>query len=121
MDQAVHQQSVPHAPVASHGEGGQQHPIRLYLWIWLLLFVFSAFSYMVDYFQLQGALRWTLILFFMVLKASFIVAVFMHMAWERLALKLAILVPPLSLLVLIALMAIEGDYTFLTRIASFVH
>jgi cytochrome c oxidase subunit 4 len=105
---------------AAHAEG-QQHPIKLYLLIWLLLFVFSAFSYMVDYFQLQGALRWTLILVFMFLKASFIVAVFMHMAWERLALKLAILVPPLTLLVLIALMAIEGDYTFLTRLASFVH
>ena len=122
MDQAVHNQAVEretHEGHAAHGEG-QQHPIRLYLWIWGLLFVFSAFSYMVDYFQLQGALRWTLILIFMFLKASFIVAVFMHMAWERLALKLAILVPPLTLLVLIALMAIEGDYTFLTRLASFV-
>ena len=79
----------------------QQHPIRIYLWIWGLLFVFSAFSYMVDYFQLQGPLRWTLILLFMFLKAGFIVAIFMHMAWERLALKLAILVPPLTLLVLI--------------------
>ena len=124
MDQAVHNQAVAreaHEGHAAHGEGGQQHPIRLYLWVWVLLFVFSAFSYMVDYFQLQGPLRWTLILIFMFLKASVIVAVFMHMAWERLALKLAILVPPLALIVLIALMAIEGDYTFLTRIASFVH
>ncbi|HEY0684489.1 MAG TPA: cytochrome C oxidase subunit IV family protein [Steroidobacter sp.] len=124
MDQAVRQESVPeHADAehSAHGHGeGVQHPIKLYLWIWLLLFVFSAFSYMVDYFQLQGPLRWTLILIFMFLKASFIVAVFMHMAWERLALKLAILVPPLTLLVLILLMAIEGDYTFLTRLASFV-
>ena len=121
MDQAVHQQQPAAHEAAAHDEVGQQHPIRLYLWIWLLLFVFSAFSYMVDYFQLQGALRWTLILFFMLLKATFIVAIFMHMAWERLALKLAILTPPLTLLVLIALMAVEGDYTFLTRIASFVH
>jgi cytochrome c oxidase subunit IV len=75
---------------------------------------------MVDYFQLQGPLRWTLIIFFMLFKASIIVAVFMHMAWERLALKLAILFPPLALLVLIALMAIEGDYTFITRATSFV-
>jgi cytochrome c oxidase subunit IV len=123
MDQAVHNQAVerePHEAHSSHGEG-VQHPIKLYLWIWLLLFVFSAFSYMVDYFQLQGALRWTLIIVFMLVKASFIVAIFMHMAWERLALKLAILIPPLALLVLIGLMAIEGDYTFLTRIASFVH
>jgi cytochrome c oxidase subunit IV len=100
---------------------GTQHPIKIYLWIWLLLFVFSAFSYMVDYLQLQGALRWTLILLFMFLKAGFIVAIFMHMKWERLALKLVILVPPLALLVLIALMAIEGDYTFLTRETSFTH
>jgi cytochrome c oxidase subunit IV len=126
MDQAVHQTTAPgHAAEhgaghAAHAEGGQQHPIKLYLAIWILLFVFSAFSYMVDYFQLQGPLRWTLILLFMFLKASFIIAVFMHMAWERLALKLAIMVPPLTLLVLIALMAIEGDYTFLTRLASFV-
>ncbi|MDY6949264.1 MAG: cytochrome C oxidase subunit IV family protein [Pseudomonadota bacterium] len=122
MDQAVAQTTVPEhgAGHAAHAEGGQQHPIKLYLTIWILLFVFSAFSYMVDYFQLQGPMRWTLILVFMFLKASFIVAVFMHMAWERLALKLAILVPPLTLLVLIGLMAIEGDYTFLTRLESFV-
>ena len=98
---------------------GTQHPIKVYLWIWLLLFVFSAFSYMVDYLHLQGMLRWSLILLFMFLKAGFIIAIFMHMKWERLALKLVILVPPLCLLVLIALMAIEGDYTFLTRGSAF--
>ncbi|WP_129782519.1 cytochrome C oxidase subunit IV family protein [Peristeroidobacter soli] len=128
---AVRQHDIPatdlsadHSPThaAAHGTHaeGQQHPIKLYLLIWGLLFVFSAFSYMVDYFRLQGALRWTLIIVFMLIKASFIVAIFMHMAWERLALKLAILVPPLALLILIGLMAIEGDYTFLTRVASFV-
>jgi cytochrome c oxidase subunit IV len=116
MDQAVGH-SVPHA--AAHAEG-QQHPIKIYLYIWALLFVFSAFSYMVDYFHLQGVLRWTLILTFMFLKAGFIVAIFMHVAWERLALKLMILLPPLALLVLIALMAIEGDHTFLTRVKAFV-
>ena len=44
------------ATAGGHGEG-VQHPIKIYLWIWLLLFVFSTFSYMVDYFQLQGMLR----------------------------------------------------------------
>ena len=101
-------------------DGGEaQHPISLYLWIWGLLFVLSAFSYMVDYYQFQGYLRWTLILIFMMLKAGFIVAIFMHMAWERLALMCAILVPPLLLLVLIGLMAVEADYTFLTRMLFF--
>ena len=106
--------------VGSTAAGHQQHPVRVYLYIWVLLFVLSTFSYMVDYFQLQGALRWSLIILFMLLKAGFIVAIFMHMAWERLALKFAILVPPLCLLILIGLMAIEGGHTFVTRLASFV-
>lgn len=100
-------------------EEGQQHPLSIYFWIWGLLFVISFFSYMVDYINLQGYLRWTLILVFMFLKAGFIVAIFMHMQWERPALKLAILAPPVAILVLIALMALEGDYTFLTRIEFF--
>jgi len=94
---------------------GQQHPIAIYFWIWGLLFVLSAGSYMVDYMQLQGYLRWSLILIFMMLKAGLIVAVFMHMVWERLAIVYAILVPPLAILVLILLMSLEGDYTFMTR------
>ena len=98
---------------------GQQHPLNVYFWIWGLLFVLSFFSYMVDYMNFQGALRWTLILVFMFLKAGFIVAIFMHMKWERLALKFAILLPPIAIVVFIALMSIEGDYTFLTRIEFF--
>ena len=99
---------------------GQQHPLKIYLWIWALLFVLSTFSYLVDYFHLHGLLRWSLIILFMLLKAGFIVAIFMHMAWERLALKFAILIPPLCLLILISFMAVEGDYTFLTRGAAFL-
>jgi cytochrome c oxidase subunit IV len=98
----------------AHAEG-QQHPIAVYLWIWLLLFVFSAFSYAVDYFHLQGMLRWSLILIFMMLKAGFIVAIFMHMKWERLALVFAVVMPPLVLLVFVGLMTAESDYTALTR------
>lgn len=103
----------------AHAEAeGQQHPIAIYLWIWGLLFVFSAFSYATDFLP-DGYIRWGLILLFMLLKAGFIVAIFMHMAWERLALISAILGPPIVLLVLIGLMAVEGDYTLLTRTESF--
>ncbi len=98
---------------------GQQHPISVYLWIWGLLFVLSTFSYLVDYFNFQGYLRWSLIILFMLLKAGLIIAIFMHMAWERLALVYAILVPTGALLILIGLMSLEGDYTFLTRGAYF--
>ena len=93
----------------------QQHPISIYLLTWGLLFVLSTFSYLVDYFNIEGHLRWSLILLFMVLKAGLIVAVFMHMAWERLALMYAILVPPVLVLVFVSLMTLESDYTLFTR------
>ena len=104
------------SPAASH-DAHQQHPIKVYLVVWGLLFVLSAMSYLVDYFGLHGYLRWSLILLFMMLKAGLIVAVFMHMAWERLALIYAILVPPVAVLVFVAIMVFESDHTLLTRLA----
>ena len=98
---------------------GQQHPISLYLKVWVLLFVLSTLSYGVDYFHFEGVLRWCLIIVFMLMKAGLIVAVFMHLAWERLALICAILLPPLCLLVLVGLMAAEADYTHLMRLLLF--
>ena len=98
---------------------GQQHPLAIYFWIWGLLFVLSTFSYLVDYIGFEGYLRWGLIIAFMLLKAGFIIAIFMHMMWERMALLCAILGPPMVLLVLIGLMAVEGDYTVLTRLNFF--
>lgn len=101
------------------GSAQQQHPIGLYLKIWGLLFVLSTLSYLVDYFHFQGYARWGLIITFMLLKAGLIVAVFMHMAWERLALVCAILLPPLCLLVLVGLMFAEAGHTLLTRLLFF--
>lgn len=95
---------------------GQQHPIRLYMVVWGLLFVLSAFSYMVDYLGIQSYPRWSLIILFMILKAGLIIAIFMHMAWERLVLIYAILLPPVLVLVFAALMASESNYTALTRV-----
>ena len=101
---------------AQAAEGGQEHPIGIYLKVWILLFVLSFFSYLVDYFDFQGMLRWTLIIIFMLLKAGFIVAVFMHVMWERMALITAILVPPLLLIFLIGFMISEGMYVFGARV-----
>ena len=112
----VHGQADAQAHAQPQGQAhGQQHPIRLYLVVWGWLFILSGMSYAVDYFALQGMLRWSLILIFMMLKAGLIVAVFMHMAWERLSLTYAILVPPLAILVFVAIMASESDYTLAIR------
>jgi cytochrome c oxidase subunit IV len=113
----AHAEAAGHAPVV-HDEH-QQHPIKLYLVVWIWLFVLSTFSYLVDYFHLQGMLRWSLILLFMLLKAGLIVAVFMHMAWERLALIYAILLPPALVLVFVGIMVFEANYTLLTRVLFF--
>lgn len=94
---------------------GQQHPIGIYFKIWGLLFVLSLLSYLVDYFHLQGYLRWGLILTFMMLKAGLIVAVFMHMMWERMAIVCAVLLPPGAVLLFVGMMAVEGEYTYDTR------
>jgi len=96
-------------------EEGQEHPISTYLWVWLLLFVLSAFSYAVDYVGFQGFTRWSLVLLFMFLKAYFICAVFMHMVWERMALVLALFIPTFSIIVFIGIMGFESDYVQLSR------
>lgn len=94
---------------------GQQHPSGIYLKVWLLLFVLSTCSYLVDYFHVQGYPRWTLVVVFMLMKAGLIIAVFMHMRWERLALVSAILVPPFCLLILVGTLLWDADYTLSLR------
>jgi len=96
-------------------EEGQTHPISVYLKIWFLLFVLSTASYLVDYFHLESYLRWSLILIFMMLKAGLIVAVFMHMMWERLAIMYAIILPPLLVVVFMFIMVFESGYGFANR------
>lgn len=122
---------IPHtpggpAPDAAHtaaGQGGadahQQHPLGLYFKVWGLLFLLSAFSYMVDLFQIHGVLRWGLILALMMAKAALIVAIFMHLRWERLVLIGVVVIPPLALLVLAGMMVLESDYVFAARTLYF--
>jgi cytochrome c oxidase subunit IV len=117
-------------PANGHGHGhghasthsadvAQQHPLRVYFVVWFWLFVLSACSYAVDVSGLEGLLKWSLIVLFMLLKAGLIVAVFMHMVWERLALAYAIVLPPLVLLVFVVIMALESEYVLFTRLAHF--
>ena len=95
------------------------HKIGIYLWIWGLLFVLSFCSYMVDWFEFQGLVRWTLIVTFMLLKAGLIMAFFMHLFWERYALVNVLLWPMTVIVCFILLMAAEGKYTVFTRLFYF--
>ena len=115
----THETADTSTQASMHASTHAQPPIRLYCVVWGWLFVLSTFSYLVDYFHLQGGWRYFLILLFMSLKAGLIVAVFMHMAWERLTLLYAILVPVAAVLLFTAIMAIEADYTLGSRITFF--
>lgn len=101
------------------GDTSQQHPLRTYFVVWGALFVLSVFSYLVDLSPLEGFAKWSLITLFMLLKAGLIVAIFMHMIWERRSIAVPILVPTGVLLFLMLLMALEGDYIHSSRLAFF--
>jgi cytochrome c oxidase subunit IV len=101
-------------------QGSHHQPeLRVYLRVWLWLFVLSVFSYLVDVSGLEGLPKWGLITLFMLLKAGLIVAFFMHMAWERLSIIYTVLLPPAALLFLAVLMALEANYTLISRLSLF--
>jgi len=114
----AHEEGHPEAGQGA-ADAHQQHPLGLYFKVWGLLFLLSAFSYMVDLFQIHGVLRWGLILALMMAKAALIVAVFMHLRWERLVLICVVVIPPLALLVLAGMMVLESDYVFAARTLYF--
>ena len=91
------------------------HKIGIYLWIWGLLFALSFCSYMVDWLQFQGLLRWTLIVIFMFLKAGLIMMFFMHLFWERYTLVNVLLWPMTAIACFVGLMVAEAKYTVFTR------
>ena len=86
--------------------------------MWIALFVLSTLSYATDFME-RGALRTFLILLFMFIKAAGITWIFMHLGWERLAMKVTILGPPIAIIVLIYLMALEGNYVEGSRIENY--
>jgi cytochrome c oxidase subunit 4 len=95
-----------------------EHPLKIYFVMWIALFVLSSFSYATDFMD-DGTLRTFLILLFMFAKAGGIVWIFMHMGWERWALKVAILGPPVAIMVLITLMSLEGGYVEGSRLEHY--
>ena len=75
---------------------------------------------MVDSMEFLRLLRESLIVFFRLTKAGFIIAIFMHLDWERWSI-VNVLLWPMSLIgVFIAIMVSESHYTLFTRLFYFV-
>lgn len=102
-------------------QGHEIHPLKSYYWIWGWLFVLSVFSYMTDIVPIPQMAKWILITFFMLAKAGLIMAVFMHMQWERLSLVTLILVPPGALLFGLLVFGFEGAHVEAVRETHFVN
>jgi cytochrome c oxidase subunit IV len=75
---------------------------------------------MVDYLNFEGTFRWTLIVIFMLSKAALIMAIFMHLFWERYAIINVLLWPMTLMLLFVLIMVAESEYTLLTRLFYFV-
>jgi len=56
----------------------------------------------------------------MLIKAGLIMAIFMHLYWERWAIVNVLLWPMTAIGVFVGIMALESEYTFLTRALFFV-
>jgi len=90
-------------------------PLRGYFVVWGWLFVLSIISYGVDIAPLEGLAKWIPITILMLIKAGLIMAVFMHMQWERLSLVTMILVLPGALLFALFVFGFEGAHILSMR------
>jgi cytochrome c oxidase subunit IV len=111
-------QKMAHQAHRAHQEG-QQHPIKLYLVIWGWLFVLSTCSYLVDYFGIEGFLRWFLILLFMIGEGRDDCRCLHAHALGTAGPDVCNSGPPGAVLLFVAIMAFESNYTNFTRLAFF--
>jgi len=112
-----HNTNFKHPSFYPKTEPDNSHPISFYMIAWLILFILSAVSYYIDYINLEGVLRWSLITLLALLKAGLIVSVFMHLAWERVALTYSILLPLILLMVMLAIFANDGNAINIIRLS----
>jgi len=101
-------------------ENAQQPPVGIYYKVWGLLFVLAGFSYAIGYFGVEAPLRGILLIALALLQAGLIIAVLMHLAWERVIVVYLILVPPVLLVSFLGICIADGSYTHGTRQANFL-
>jgi cytochrome c oxidase subunit IV len=108
----MHQHDAQHINTEEGAEPNEKQPhgtsaIWRTFWILLVITILDIILYFV---MPTGQLKnWTFIIFGIV-KAYFIVGVFMHMKYEKLSLALMILVPVMFIVGLIASLLFEGNF-----------
>ncbi len=87
---------------------GTHVPIRKYLVVWLWLFILSALAYFIDVVHVPAPWKAILLVVVALMKAGMIMAVFMHLGYERLSLIYAVVAPLVFLLVMTIAFLPEG-------------
>jgi caa(3)-type oxidase subunit IV len=87
---------------------GTHVPIRKYLTVWGWLFILSALAYFIDVMHVPAPWKAILLVAVALMKAGMIMAVFMHLGYERLSLIYAVVAPLIFLLVMTIAFLPEG-------------
>ncbi|GIV55526.1 MAG: hypothetical protein KatS3mg040_0294 [Candidatus Kapaibacterium sp.] len=91
---------------------GTHVPIRKYLVVWLWLFILSALAYFIDVVHVPQPWKPILLVVVALMKAGMIMAVFMHLGYERLSLIYAVVAPLIFLVVMTIAFLPEGGAIF---------
>lgn len=101
-------------------EHTQQPDIGVYFKVWGLLFVLAGTSYCVAIFDVAQPLKAILLLALALSQAGLIIAVLMHLVWERVIVVYLMFVPPILLVSFLAICYVDGGYTHKTREANYL-
>lgn len=90
-------------------------PIRRYLVVWFWLFILSALAYFIDVVHVPAPWKAILLVVVALMKAGMIMAVFMHLGYERLSLVYAVLAPLIFLVAMVIAFLPEGSAVLSTH------
>jgi cytochrome c oxidase subunit IV len=107
---------MEHIEHLEHTETPKDMKSQIWKTFWILL-AFTVVDIVIYFMLLSNHSMWKNWLFILlgVVKAYFIVGVFMHMKFERKTLMYSIIIPMIFVVFFVSLMIIEGDYTNLLR------
>jgi cytochrome c oxidase subunit 4 len=107
---------MEHIEHLEHTETPKDMKSQIWKTFWILL-AFTVVDIVIYFILLSNHSMWKNWLFILlgVVKAYFIVGVFMHMKFERKVLMYSIVLPMIFVIFFVTLMIIEGDYTNMLR------
>lgn len=107
---------MEHSEHLEHTDAPKDMKSQIWKTFWILL-GFTVIDIVIYFMLLSTHSMWKNWIFIIlgIVKAFFIVGVFMHMKFERKTLVYSIILPMLFVCFLVTLMIIEGDFTYMLR------